>query len=207
MNNEHSMLERLGEIIVGVSNAFRFLGEHGKTILKLTAVIVGLSLVVKGLIAVMTLVNLVMAANPISLIVIGVAAAIAAFSALVVWIDDVANAFSNMNPFIRAILAPLELVVRTIKFIKDAFQGGFGSAVQKLKFSLGLGSDEDDNGVERQGGAEPQVVSPQSRLSRSIEERRTRSTAEVTIKDETGRAEVTSGSLGDGLSLQQTGSF
>jgi tape measure domain-containing protein len=207
LNRENSILERMGEIVVGVSNAFRFLGEHGKTILKLTAVIVGLSLVVKGLIAVMTLVNLVMAANPITLIVLGVMAAIAAFSALVIWIDDVAAAFDNMNPFIRAILAPLELVVRTIQFIKDALKDGFGGAVTKLAARFGFGGDDESTAEQSGGATGPQIVSPQDRVARSIEEKRTKSTAEVTIKDETGRAELTDGKLGTGLSLQPTGAF
>ena len=52
-----------------------------------------------------------------------------------------------------------------------------------------------------------QVVSPQERTARSIEEQRTTSTAEVTIRDETGRSEVTGGKLGPGLSLQPSGAF
>ena len=89
-----------------------------------------------------------MAANPITLIVLAVIAAIAAFTALVVWIDEVAEAFGKMNPFIRAILAPLELVVRTIKFIKDAFKGGFGDTISKLAVSLGFdaGNNTDSSG-------------------------------------------------------------
>lgn len=207
LNRENSILERLCEIVVGVSNAFRLLGEHGKTILKLTAVIVGLSLVVKGLIAVMALVNLVMSANPITLIALGVMAAIAAFSALVIWIDDVAAAFDNMNPFIRTILAPLELVVRTIQFIKDALKDGFGGAVTKLAARFGFGGDDEAEDRARGTTTGPQVVSPGERVARNIEEQRTTSAAEVTIRDETGRAEVTGGNLGPGLALQPSGAF
>ena len=68
MNKQHSILDRLGEIIIGISNAFRFLGKHGATILKLIAVIVGLSLVLKTLIGIITIVNLVMAATPLVLL-------------------------------------------------------------------------------------------------------------------------------------------
>jgi len=55
--------------------------------------------------------------------------------------------------------------------------------------------------------ASPQVVSPQERIARSIEERRTTSSAEVTIKDSTGRAEVTKGALANNIKLQSTGTF
>lgn len=47
------------------------------------------------------------------------------------------------------------------------------------------------------------VSSPQQRTARSIEEKR--NTSEVTIKDQTGRAKVTKGSLGQGVRLQHTG--
>jgi len=53
----------------------------------------------------------------------------------------------------------------------------------------------------------PQVITPQDRTANSIEERRTINTSEVTIKDETGRAEVTKGKLGSGILLQPTGAF
>ena len=55
--------------------------------------------------------------------------------------------------------------------------------------------------------ARPPVISPAERTARSIEEQRSTSTAEVTIKDDTGRAEVTGGTLGPGIKLQPTGTF
>ncbi len=65
----------------------------------------------------------------------------------------------------------------------------------------------DDVETTQGGSTGPQVVSPQERVARSIEEQRTTSSAEVTIRDESGRAEVTGGSLGPGLSLQPSGAF
>ena len=53
----------------------------------------------------------------------------------------------------------------------------------------------------------PQMVSPQARVARTIEETRQTSSAEVTIKDQTGRAEVTRGSLGPLINLQPSGAF
>tara|TARA_R110002153_G_C13332612_1_gene498608 strand:- start:26806 stop:28317 length:1512 start_codon:yes stop_codon:yes gene_type:complete len=203
LNKEHSFLKKIEDAFRKIGDTIDYLFENGKTILKITAWIAGLVVGLKVLIGVLTLVNLVMSANPISLIVIGIIAAIAAFTSLVVWIDDVAAAFSNMNPFVRALLLPLEAIVRTIKFIKDGFSGGFGSAISKLGVSLGFGGDEN----EKSGSSGAQVISPQERTAKSIEEKRTKSTAEVTIKDDTGRAEVTSGSLGTGLSLMSSGAF
>lgn len=75
----------------------------------------------------------------------------------------------------------------------------------------------DDNGTSDQKSApdaisaspqsQRQMVTPQSRVARSIEETRSSTMAEVTIKDETGRAEVTAGTLGRGLSLEQSARF
>ena len=78
---------------------------------------------------------------------------------------------------------------------------------------FGFGSDEAETGApDGSAGAGnartgPQIISPQERTARTIEESRTSSSAEVTIRDATGRAEVTSGSMGPGLSLRSSGAF
>ena len=78
---------------------------------------------------------------------------------------------------------------------------------------FGFGSDEAEtdapDGSAGAGNARtgPQIISPQERTARTIEESRTSSSAEVTIRDATGRAEVTSGSMGPGLSLRSSGAF
>ena len=54
----------------------------------------------------------------------------------------------------------------------------------------------------------PQIVSPQERTAKTIEENRTKSEAEITIKTEPGtNAEVSKGKLGGGLKLQPSGNF
>jgi hypothetical protein len=54
----------------------------------------------------------------------------------------------------------------------------------------------------------PQMISPHERISKTISEKNSTSKAEVTIKDETGRASVTKGSFAKtGLVLQHSGSF
>ena len=189
----------------GLITMFDFLQRHGKTIAIVIGAIVGLSLALKTLIGILTLVNLVMAANPVTLIVIGVVALIAAFAALVIWIDDIIIGFENMNPAIRLALAPLELILRTIKAIKDV--GGFlGGGLGKFIANVTNDTDFIDHSKEK-GSSGSNVVSPQDRLARTIEEQRTTSTAEVTIRDESGRAAVTGGKLGLGITLQPSGAF
>jgi len=83
---------------------------------------------------------------------------------------------------------------------------GFGSFIKTTAGFLLEGDDYGDKVLaENQKGNG--VVSPQARVAKSIEETRTTSSAEVTIKDDTGRAEVTGGKLGNGIKLQPSGAF
>lgn len=70
----------------------------------------------------------------------------------------------------------------------------------KVKSFLGFGG-----GGSNASAAGSTVRGPQQRAANTISE--TRSTSEVTIKDETNRAIVTRGPLGNGLKLQKSGGF
>ena len=93
-----------------------------------------------------------------------------------------------------------------------------------ISFAAGLIDEDDlDDSAERRGlaassrsgeisrlrreQAARQTVSPQAAVSREIQESRTTSATEVTIKDETGRAEITKGASAPGLQLMQSGGF
>mgnify|MGYP001113217416 CR=1 FL=1 len=170
------------------------------------AVFFALAAALKVVQMVMLAVNLVMMANPIGLIVLAVVALIAAFSALWIWIEDIDAAFGRMPKALQILLAPLALLIKGIKFIKDNWDSIMSAASSVAEF-LGFGGDDE---AEQQAGgqaAAPQVQSPQDRVAQAVEERRSTSTAEVTIRDESGRAEVTGGSLGPGLNLAQSGAF
>ena len=54
---------------------------------------------------------------------------------------------------------------------------------------------------------QPQVAGPQQRVSKSIQENNNNSNATVTIKDESGRASVSDGKLGNSIRLQNSGAF
>ncbi len=202
--NEQLIASNIGGFISNLINNFSEIVVWLKRIGTALLVFVAFSTVLKTLIGVLTLVNLVMAANPITLIVLGVLALIAAFTALVVWIDDIAAGFDRLPGIIQAVLLPIGLLIKAIKFIKDNIGviGDVASAVgSEVGSFFGFGGDE----PTPQPAA--QMVSPQERVARSIEEKRSTSTAEVTIKDDTGRAEVTGGGLGGGVKLTPTGSF
>lgn len=291
VNKERAVWDRLQDGLQSVLRVFGFLAKHGATILKLVAAVVALSLVLNTLIAIMTAVNLVMALNPIGLVVLAVAALIVALGAAVfywdeikaamvgaavavkdkvvgafVWLRDtflelpgpiqaaiafitgpigwligaaalITSNWSGIKEFFAdlwgAVVDTFDAAVGRIMALVDRVKGAAsfignvaGSAVDKARGAadqvsgalssagsnvvgfLGFGGDDDTEAEPRgRNGSPAQVVTPQERTARSIEERRSTSTAEVTIRDETGRAEVTRGRMGAGVKLQPTGSF
>jgi len=90
--------------------------------------------------------------------------------------------------------------------VVDSTTGAVKNAASGVAGFFGFGDDEEKK--QPSGGqSQPVVQSPQERIARSVEERRQTSSAEVTIRDESGRAEVTGGKMGAGVTLQPTGAF
>ncbi len=185
------------------------------------AVFAGLSLILKTFITIMTAVNLVMAMNPIGLIVIAVAALAAGLVFLYKNMDSLLERFDKMPVVIRIMLHPFKMLLKTIKLVGDTVgwvwdKLGFGGDSKKIELkppeiSRGMSNSFDALGLsDGEGGLplSPQVVSPQERVARNIEEKRSTSSTEVTIKDESGRAEITKQrGFGGQIQLQQTGAF
>lgn len=108
-------------------------------------------------------------------------------------LDGVAAAFDEK---FGRILEIIEKVKRGWSAAGKFFSGVSGG----IASAFGFGGEDSEASPQ-------QMVSPQERVARSVEESRTTSTAEVTLKDETGRAEVTRGRMGGGVTLQRTGGF
>ncbi|MBW1725980.1 MAG: hypothetical protein JRJ62_00080 [Deltaproteobacteria bacterium] len=210
MNAEHSILEQLKTVISAISTGLSFLAENAGTILKIVAGVIVLSLALKTLTVIMGAINLVMALNPFGLMVIGIVAAGAAIAAITMLVmdnwseigafftdlwDGITSTFQNAFDMISNIVADIGAKIASVTDV-----GGILSGIGSF---FGFG-DDDESKSSPQGS---QVVSPQARVARSIEEQRSTSTAEVTIRDETKRAELTGGKLGRGLSLEQSGTF
>lgn len=104
----------------------------------------------------------------------------------------------------NAAVAKIMGVVDKVKNAASAIVDTISSIGGGVAEFFGFGDEAEE---QQQGRTGPQVVSPGERVARSIEEQRTTSAAEVTIRDETGRAEVTGGRLGPGLALQPSGAF
>lgn len=192
------------QFLLGLVDAFNYLRENGPTILKFIAGLTAMALALKAVAVATAAVNLVMRANPIGLLI---AAFVAAAALIYTHWEPIKGFFATLWDGIvgtfNAAISRITSVVDRVKKAAASITGtisDIGGGVAEF-----FGFDEERADVDRRG--RPRVVSPQDRTARMIEERRSTSSAEVTIKDETGRAQVTRGELGPGLDLQLTGAM
>lgn len=138
--------------------------------------------------------NLALAANPIGLVVAAIGLLIAGGIALAANWDSVAATMSGVWESIKSATASgvefvsgmLDKILAPFKMIKDGIGAIAGAAGSLLG---GKASVEVTDGTGA-GQNTPQVITAAEQTARSIEERRTTSSAELTIRDETGRAEL-----------------
>lgn len=120
------------DFITLLVNGLKFLWEWRNVIMVVAGIFFTLKLALAVATVAMGIFNIVAALNPIGLIALAVVGLIAGFTALIVWIDDIAAAFDSMPAGIKLMISPLILVVKTIKWIKDNFGAikeffGFGA--------------------------------------------------------------------------------
>ena len=187
VTNRELISQKVSAFLQMIRDNFQDIVKWGKRVAVGIGVFLAFITVLKALAVVLGVVNLIMAANPVTLIALGVVALITALGTLIVFIDDVVAAFDNMSGVAFVVLTPIRLLLKAIKFIKDNF-GVVGKIAATLGNILGFTGGGSEAGEDVSFG--PEIVSPQDRVARSIEERRETSTAEVTIRDETGRAEM-----------------
>jgi len=94
---------------------------------------------------------------------------------------------------------------RSMLTVIDGGMSGLGNKESRVPKGFDFGDTE----TSSQQQSKPQIVTTAERTARSFEERSLTTTnkSEVTIKDESGRAKVTKGSLGSDVKLQPTGTF
>lgn len=238
--NEEMITSEIGGFIESLVDNFSDVVKWIKRIGIGLVVFVALSAILKTFIGIMTAVNLVMTANPVGLIVVGVGALIAALILLMtnleevgviarnVW-DGIVSVFSKGVDEIKNILKPVgDLIDDTILAgLRGLESIGFSINADERAAELGIQIPKPpevtnfQDLVASHGRAKPseveeptekpdklpEIVSPQDRLADRIEERSTSSSAEVTIRDTTGRAELSKGDLGPNIKLQRTGAF
>lgn len=182
--NEDLIATKVGEFIKstvsGLVKFVKFIAENGDTILTVSKGLLGLVVVLKAVSAALAIMTIAATANPFGIMVASVVALVAGVTALI------------------------------------SLFGEFNEASEKAQPGRGRGviGDDDDEGAtagtsrrRQRGRTGVQIISPADRVARSIDEQRTTTETEVTIRDETGRAEVTGGKLRRGVSLQATGGF
>jgi len=127
--------------------------------------------------------------------------------------DTFQRAWDFISGIVGKITAAVNVVKNAASKVSDFGSGAVDSATGAVRNAASgvagfFGFGDDEATPQQAGGQSAAVVqSPQERVARSIEERRQTSSAEVTIRDESGRAEVTKGSMGAGVMLQRTGAL
>jgi TP901 family phage tail tape measure protein len=127
--NEELIVSKIGEWLNMLIDNFETIVKWAEKIGMTIAVFWAFNAVLKATIAVMTVVNLVMAANPAGLVVLAIVALIAAFASLVIWAEEVVEWFDNMSATTRVLItlfAPwllaIEAVARAAKFLKENWE-------------------------------------------------------------------------------------
>lgn len=138
----------------------------------------------------MYLFNLALAANPIGAVVLAVLSLIGAGVLLMQNWDDVKAYFLSLWDSIGGVIEKITSAM------------GFGG-----KITVAAEDPKKGDAFVGPPRASPQVITPADRIAKTITETRESSSAEVTIKDGTGRAEVTRGKLGNGVKVIQSGAF
>jgi TP901 family phage tail tape measure protein len=118
--NEDLIASKIGKFINDLIINLPTIVEWFKRIAIGMAIFVSLSVILKTLIGVLTLVNLVMAANPIVLIILGFIALIAAIAAAVIWWDELTEAFLNAGKATDFIIAGIALLTGPIGWLIGA---------------------------------------------------------------------------------------
>lgn len=177
-------------------------------------------------------INLLMLASPIGLLVAGIIAATVALAALAFWGDDIIAWLEDLPALARAAFAPFEALVRAIRFVKNnadlvvdivTGKADYGQVARDV--GGGLLDFAKSGGVARYtpvgalvGGAvgmfkddapappPAQIVTPAQQTAQAIESSSVQR-SEVTIRDQTGRAEVTKGPVGNGFTFEKSGAF
>lgn len=177
--------EKLKKVMSILADGIIWLGEHGKTIAMVTAGFVGLAVAIKGVALVAAGIAAV-ASAPISVLVAGFTA-------------------------VLAIIAKIASKSEKVKEIYNKIKGGVTDKIEGVKEgfkkTFGIGRGPSYSSKNSRMGSRSRVTGSNVRALESIRESRSLEKTEVTIKDETGRAEVTKGGDSSGFRLAASGEF
>lgn len=203
-------VEVLKQVFKGVVDFVLFLHRNGDAVLQwgkwIGIAVIGL----KALAVTLGVINVLMLANPITLLVAGIAALSGAVVALIANVDKVDEWLDGLPTLAKAALAPFRALVKAIRFVKEnagVIASAASGAFDATAGFLGFGADEPPATASTAPAVSAPLVTPEAQTARMIERSESLQRTEVTLKDETGRARVTQGRRSNGFTLQQTGAF
>jgi TP901 family phage tail tape measure protein len=232
--NQDVIVSGIQEYIADIRDNFDRIVNVLEKVGKAALVWVVFSSILDGFIAVMTAVNLVMAMNPISLMIIGITIFIGLMVVIIAHIDQFSRRLEGLPRFWRLVLSPVYVLVKAMEYLKELFAAIFDDTKKLSDVTAGGGwtdvrhyfmgeSDKEksafwggmkDFGKSKDVGepGAPNVTipmaTPQERTARSIQENTTTNSADITLRTEKGTsAQVTKGSLGSYLNLLPSGVF
>ena len=111
---------------------------------------------------------------------------------------DLQTVINKFLKFVEPVITKVKGWIEDLKGILEFLPGAIkDNLVDKFEGIASIGIDTGDD-----------VISPQERVAKSIEEKREKSTAEILLRSAEGtNAEVVGGSLGPGVKLQNSGAF
>ena len=209
LNRQTNFIDRLLNFFDSLGELISFMSKHGKTIAMVVGGLGAMSVALNAVSVGMAAVALMGGPLTILLGLLGALAltVMANWEVLKVFFQDLwvsitqnfESAVENISRLIEKVVGAANKVIG----VRDRISGAIGEKV----FDVVEGTKNIFRSEEEKAAMRPGVISPTQRIARSIEESRTTNTAEVTIRDETGRSEVTQGTLGAGLKLQSSGAF
>lgn len=183
--------------------------------------------VMKAFITVMTLVNMVMAASPLTWIIVGIGLLVVALIGAIYWWDELKAAIADgwdqaIAPFVSmwdtaekaftdfTSKIP-EQIDKAMNLAKELFFAAIDTMTIKAMELFDFSSGKIGQAFDWVGGklgfsdeSETQVVSPSERITKEIRESTTNSNATLTINDNTGKASLDSGNTGGTIKLNTT---
>lgn len=202
LNNNYDLVDLFFKTVEAGVQLTEFLVEHGKTI----AWFLG---IMGGLVVIGQVIGLVAKLSGAFSLITGMVLSVTGAVSKLIGIFGVLSAVGLLTP-LGWIVAALAAIAGTIALIVthwdqlmaawDNFEVPSFGDIGRFLFG---GDDEEQQTPE----AQPQVATPQEIAASRTERTEQITRTELTLRDETGRLEVTGGTLGAGVQLDQTGTF
>ena len=201
------------------SRVVEFFATYGSQIQKVGLFVLAFVVALKALSAAMIIANLVMLANPIGLIIVAITAVILAIAALVIWWDEVVNAFVNggglMADAILVMLGPIGwaiLAVRKLAQHWDSIRSFFGfesdDIIEAADAAERAANAQNGGGAGFPGvpGAGTVLASPQDQITRTLSENNSTTNNTLDIRMPEGLQGILAGGKSP-FSMPFTGGF